>query len=69
MKLAITLASKNMSLLDMLKILNPKDGSTMYKKEFMRRLKLFDPSLTTKQIEMIAEKFSKDDNIAYELVK
>jgi hypothetical protein len=55
-----------MNLLDMLTIINPKDGSTMDKKEFIRRLKLFDSSFTTKQIEVFADRFAKDDIIVYE---
>ncbi len=53
----------------MLRALNPNDETVMDKNEFMKRLKLFDQSLTTKEIETIADKFSKDKRINYELVK
>lgn len=67
MKLAVALASKNMTLSVLFQILNTKDGNAIDKKEFIRRLKLFEPNLLTKgDLEEIARKFTTDNKISYE---
>ncbi|RMZ95474.1 leucine-rich repeat-containing 74A [Brachionus plicatilis] len=64
-RLARYLGEKRMRLIDMFRVLDKNNKLEMNKTEFIRRMKLFEPRLTQKDLHIIAKNLSTKDTIYY----
>ena len=64
-KLAKFLADKKFRLIDMFRILNKNNSLEMDKDEFIKRMKIFEPRLTQKDIQNIANNLTNKETIYY----